>query len=66
MVKKTNICYSINQHRYDQKALYIAASNGHLGIARLLIEGGAKIDTKNEVGDIECLLACLSAHLSDH
>ena len=66
MVEKTNMCYSINQHRYDQKALYITASNGHLGIVRLLIEGGANIDTTNEVGDIECLLACLSADLSDH
>ena len=40
-------------------ALHNAAGNGHLEVARLLIERGAKLEAVNNVSNITCTSVCL-------
>ena len=41
-------------------ALHNAAGNGHLEMARLLIERGAKLEAVNNVSNITCTSVCVS------
>ena len=41
-------------------ALHNAAGNGHLEVARLLIERGAKLEAVNNVSNITCTSVCVS------
>jgi ankyrin repeat protein len=43
---------------YTQSCL--SARNGHLGVAKLLLEHGADINAKNDVGETPYLLSILS------
>ena len=54
-------------YQYGHTPLYIAASNGHLEILLLLLEGGASIDDLDQVSlgrNIYCLSYCSQLYLS--
>ena len=44
-------------------ALHNAAGNGHLEVARLLIERGAKLEAVDNVSNITCTSVCVSVCL---
>ena len=54
-------------YQYGHTPLYVAASNGHLEIVLLLVEGGASIDDLDQVSlgrNISCLRYCSQLYLS--
>ena len=62
-------CYNwwSSSYQYGHTPLYVAASNGHLEIVLLLVEGGASIDDLGEVSlgrNISCLRYCSQLYLS--